>query len=335
VPAPPSPPPPHEQARAAAQSETLVLDGRRRIGQIPVVALAAGGVVVLLLAAMMYLLVPQLFGDSGLDANTLPNARLVEEGTPVTALAPPRATPIAAASAVPAADAGASGGQATTAQAVATAQPSSAAAAAQASPAPAAQAATTGQAPAASAIFDERFTTNNANWPSDPQGLGQFTNGSYRIGTRQTGQFAAIGAPVANVPDDVQITADFRKLGGPDGGGYGIIVRDQQAGGTDGSSQDGRYYVLEAGDKGEVGIWRRDGDHWVDLVPWQHADAVKPGTAQNTLTVRAVGNTLSLSVNGTQVATRTDSTFTSGGAGVFVGGDGNQVALTRYTIEAP
>jgi hypothetical protein len=322
-------PPPHEQARAAAQSETLVAEGRRRIGQIPVVALAAGGLVILLIAAMLYLLLPQLFGDSGLDANTLPNARLVEEGTPVTVVAPARATPIAAASAVPASDVGAGGAQATSA---ATAQPSTSAAAAQPSAVPvqASPAAAGGQP-----IFDERFNTNDARWPSNPQGLGQFTNGSYRIGTRQAGQSAAIGAPVANVPDDVQITADFRKLGGPDGGGYGVLVRDQEQGARDGSSQDGRYYVLEVGDKGEVGIWRRDGDHWVDLVPWQHADAVKPGTAQNTLTVRAVGNTLGLSVNGTQVATATDSTLSSGGAGVFVGGDGNQVALTRYTIQAP
>ncbi|MBV9577678.1 MAG: hypothetical protein JO057_03705, partial [Chloroflexi bacterium] len=163
----------------------------------------------------------------------------------------------------------------------------------------------------------------------------QLTNGVYRIVTHQTGQSAAIGASVANVPADVQVTADFQKLGGPDGGGYGIIVRDQRQGVRDGSSQDGQYYVLEAGDKGDVGIWRRDGDHWVDLVPWQHADAVRTGTAANELSVRAVGNTLTLSVNGTQVATATDSTLASGQVGVFVGGDGNQVAVSRYEIQAP
>jgi hypothetical protein len=153
--------------------------------------------------------------------------------------------------------------------------------------------------------------------------------------TRQTGQSATIGAPFANVPADVQVTADFRKLGGPEGGGYGIIVRDQQPGVRDGTSQDGRYYVLEAGDKGEVGIWRREGDHWVDLVPWQHADAVHTGTAQNELTVRAVGNTLTLLVNGTQVAASSDSTLTNGHVGLFVGGDGDQVAVSRFTIQNP
>jgi hypothetical protein len=239
---------------------------------------------------------------------------------------------------------GSSGDDSTQATPATAAQPTRAAAAAApasavaAQPTPAsasAQPSATTDQPPSGALFDERFATNAANWPSNPQGLGLFTNGGYRIATRQAGQFAAIGAPVSNVPADVTVTADFRKLGGPDGGGYGIIVRDQQQGTRDGSSQDGRYYVLEVGDKGEVGIWRRDGDHWVDLLPWQRSDAVKTGTAPNQLTVRAVGDTLSLSVNGTEVATKTDSTLTNGQVGVFVGGDGNQVALTRFTVQNP
>jgi len=33
----------------------------------------------------------------------------------------------------------------------------------------------------------------------------------------------AIGAPLVNVPKDVTVSATFRKLAGPPGGGYGII----------------------------------------------------------------------------------------------------------------
>ncbi len=369
----------HEQARAAARTDVAYTDGRRRIGQIPVVALAAAGAVVLLVAALGYLLLPQLITDTSVDDGSLPNARRAAEGTPVTALVSSRATPIVVATVVPDSAVDVDGAQVsqptgpqptapqpTAASVVAqgggapsAAQPTSAAAVAaaavgagQATSAPTPQTASatggtnqsatsTGQSataaaqPTAPALFDERFTTNDVNWPSNPQGVGQFTNGSYRMTTRQAGQSATIGAPIARLPGDVQVTADFRKLGGPDGGGYGIIVRDQQQGVRDGSSQDGRYYVLEAGDKGEVGIWRRDGDHWVDLVPWQHADAVRPGTAPNELTVRAVGNTLSLLVNGAQVATKQDAALTNGQVGLFVGGDGNQVAITRFTVDTP
>jgi hypothetical protein len=354
----PRPPFRHAQARAAAQVDRLSADGRGRIGQIPVVALAAAAVVVLLIAALGYLVLPQLFGDTSVDDGSLPNARRAAEGTPVTALVQPRATPVAVGTPGTGSDSDVDvdGAQLSQSSAAA-AQPTSAPSAGQGLGAPAAaqssasqpsanptsagaaaagQPAASGSQPAAgSALLDDRFASNAANWPSNPQGVAQFTNGTYRIATRQAGQSATVGAPLARVPGDVQVTADFRKLGGPDGGGYGIIVRDQQQGVRDGSTQDGRYYVLEAGDKGEIGIWRRDGDHWVDLVPWQHADAVRPGTAPNELSVRAVGDALTLLVNGTQVATRQDAVLSNGQVGLFVGGDGNQVAVSRFTVQNP
>src|SRR5712692_9968956 len=62
--------------------------------------------------------------------------------------------------------------------------------------------------------------------------------------------------------------SDFRKVGGPSSGGYGLIVRDQTVPPLDGLRQNGRFYVLEASDRGEIGIWRRDDDQWVDLLAW-------------------------------------------------------------------
>ena len=82
-------------------------------------------------------------------------------------------------------------------------------------------------------------------------------------------------------------------------------------------------------------MWRRDGSQWVDLLPWQPNEAVKPDTASNNLSVRAVGNTLTMIVNGIPVATKTDDTFSSGRVGLFVGGDGNQVAVDRFSIQTP
>ena len=193
------------------------------------------------------------------------------------------------------------------------------------------------QLPAASAntVFDEHFMNNDAGWPSDPQGVAWITNGSYRLSPHRAGLSVGISAPITNLAPDVVISATFRKLSSPAGGGYGLIVHDQGPGVRNGTNQDGRYYVLEAGDKGEIGIWRRDADHWVDLVAWQQSSAVKPGTASNDLVVHAVGTTLSLSVNGTQVATTNDSTLTGGSVGLFVGGDGNQVAVDHFALQTP
>jgi hypothetical protein len=142
-------------------------------------------------------------------------------------------------------------------------------------------------------------------------------------------------AAVGEILQDVIVNASFRKVGGPAGGGYGIIVRDQGPAPRDGSNQLGRYYVLEVGDKGEVGIWRREGDRWIDLLPWTRSDAVRPGNSSNEVTVKAIGDNLSLSVNGTEVGTRTDDTLAVGNVGVFVGGDGNSVALDQISVRTP
>jgi hypothetical protein len=297
--------------------EALIDDtGGRRVGPIPVGVITGIAVVLVVLGVAAYLLIPLLdgvFSDDSLDSAVLPNTTLVEEGTPISAIASPRTAAVAPAQTTPdesTADQSASDSSAT--------------------PAP-----TVPPAAAANTVFDERFTTNAANWPSSPQGAASVTNGSYVLTPNVAGQFVAVDAPLASPPSDVVVNATFQKLAGPPGGSYGIVVRDQASTPNDGSAQNGQYYVLELDDKGDVSMWRRDSDHWTDLLPWQHSDAVKPGIASNDVTVRAIGNTLSLSVNGTEVATRTDTGFTGGRAGLFVGGDGNQVAVSHFSIQTP
>jgi hypothetical protein len=124
-------------------------------------------------------------------------------------------------------------------------------------------------------------------------------------------------------------------VGGPNGGGYGIIVRDQAAATRDGVNQTGRFYVFEVGDNGEVGVWLRDGDTWVDLLPWTPSEVVRQGMAPNELIVSAVGDRLSFIVNGVPVATQTDNLLQRGGVGIFAGGDGNEVAVERLTVRVP
>jgi signal peptidase I len=190
-------------------------------------------------------------------------------------------------------------------------------------------------APTPVVILDERFAAPYPGWPDEPQGTAWFAEGAYQLVARDPGQFVALGAPVRESVRDVVVRAIFRKVGGPPGGGYGLIVRDQGPGPRDGRNQAGWYYVLEAGDRGEVGIWRRDGDHWTDLLPWTRSDAVQRGGAPNELEARAVGDRLRLVVNGREVASVADAALVAGGVGVFVGGDGNEVALDSLQVSRP
>jgi len=184
-------------------------------------------------------------------------------------------------------------------------------------------------------LLDDHFTSNANKWPNDRQGPGWLTGGAYRLTTSQVGQFVAVGIPGTQALGDTVVTGSFHKVGGPPGGGYGLILRDQNPEARDGRNQLGRYYVFEVGDRGEVGVWLRDGDHWLDLLTWTPSEAVKPGLASNELTVTAAGDHMSFVVNGIPVASQTDTALRRGGAGVFVGGDGNQVALDRITVSSP
>jgi hypothetical protein len=184
-------------------------------------------------------------------------------------------------------------------------------------------------------VFDDRFVTSQASWPNDPNSVAWFGDGGYRLAARNAGQFVAIGAPLRERYRDVVVTGTFHKVAGPAGGGYGLIVRDGGPGARDGLNQAGRFYVFEVGDKGEYGIWRRDGDKWVDLVPWTTSPAVAVGNGQNTLSVQALGPQLSFLINGQRVATQTDGTLQEGTVGVFVGGDGNEVVVERFVVQVP
>jgi hypothetical protein len=188
---------------------------------------------------------------------------------------------------------------------------------------------------ASGAIFEDTFVNPIAGWPNDPLGTAWFGLGGYRLFARDSGHFVATGIPLNQPLQDVKISAQFRKAGGPAGGGYGIIVRDQGAPSErDGRDQSGEYLVLEVGDRGDIGIWQRDQTHWIDIVPWQHSDAVQTDKSPNTLVVTTHGPGLMLEVNGQIVAVVSyDKLPTTGGVGVFVGGDLNEVALEQLRID--
>jgi hypothetical protein len=143
----------------------------------------------------------------------------------------------------------------------------------------------------------------------------------------------AIGTPSREPLRDVAVNARFRKVDGPTGGGYGIIIRDGDAARRDGVSQEGRFYVFAVGDRGEYGIWRREKDRWIDLVPWSPTSAVRPGAQSNELNVFAVGERLRFLINGTEVANLVDPALIQGSVGLFAGGDGNEVVVERFAVQ--
>jgi hypothetical protein len=194
------------------------------------------------------------------------------------------------------------------------------------------------QAPAtatSATLLDERFIEAPHGWPHDPGATAWFAGGTYRLFVRGPEPGVVIRAPVEELLDDVLVKATFRKASGPVSGGYGVIVRNEASSPEDGVRSMGRCYLFEVGDRGEVGIWRRDEQRWVDLLPWTPSAAVRPGDGANELTVQAIGPRLTFLVNGTQVAEVEDPAPSRGRVGIFAGGLQNEVIVEQVLIQAP
>jgi hypothetical protein len=182
-------------------------------------------------------------------------------------------------------------------------------------------------------VLEESFGVARPGWPNDPQGTAAFVGGGYRLFARQPERFVSVGAPLERRLGDVAVSATFRKVGGPPGGGYGLIVRDQGPDARNGVSQAGRYYVFEVSDIGEWGAWRREETRWVDLQPWTPSPAVRRGSEPNELRVEAIGSRFRFLCNGVELATLEDAALAEGGVGVFLGGDLNEGLVTRFVVE--
>jgi LPXTG-site transpeptidase (sortase) family protein len=186
-------------------------------------------------------------------------------------------------------------------------------------------------------VYDVRPGPGVTGWSEDAEGLTRVTPEGYRLTARRPGEFVLRATPVTAPLRDAVVTGDFRKVGGPAGGGYGLVVRDQGSGQgpAEGHDQRGRFYVLAASDRGEVGVWRRDGDRWIVLLPWTPAAAVLPGSEVNELSVQTRGDGLTFAVNGTAVAAVDGALLDAGAVGIFVGGDQNEVVLDRFAVQVP
>jgi Domain of unknown function (DUF4388) len=304
-----------------------------------VLLLAAGAVLgLLVLAGILAVAVPALEGRLGQRPNQ-GAAAFEAVPTPVRAVASPaRATDVPTALAV--------GARGTDVPTIGATPPAIAPSPAQPANVPArspvpAVAAVVSRSPspavlnAGPPLMDDLFAAGpRPSWLENPP-FATWSDGAYRLLARQIGNFVAVGVPLDKPISDVVVSATFRKTGGPPGGGYGLIIRNQGGAPLNGTNQNFTAYVVETGDLGEFGVWRRDGDHWVDVVPWTRSSSVRAGGSPNDLSARAVGPQLTFTVNGTEVARVQDAAVGAGGVGVFVGGDNNDVALDHFVVQPP
>lgn len=162
-------------------------------------------------------------------------------------------------------------------------------------------------------LFQDDFSNTNSGWDriNDDSYSTNYENGGYRINIVPS-SYAVFANPYQSFQNDVRVEVDATKIGGPDdNNAFGVICRYQDV---------DNFYFFYISSDGYVGIGidnagtktfisSSDGYMTTD-------SSINQGAASNHLRADCIGNTLTLFVNGTQVATATDGTFTGGDVGL-------------------
>jgi hypothetical protein len=162
-------------------------------------------------------------------------------------------------------------------------------------------------------LFQDDFSDVNSGWDRAQDALGStdYENGGYRINVIQDNTYY-FANPYQSFQNNVRIEVDATKIGGPDDNAFGVICRYQDI--------DNYYYFYISSD-GYVGVGiNNGGTRTIISSPdgkMTSDSNINLGATTNHLRADCTGNTLTLFVNETQVATATDDTFADGDVGLI------------------
>jgi hypothetical protein len=161
-------------------------------------------------------------------------------------------------------------------------------------------------------LFQDDFSDPSSGWNriTTTQGETNYADGVYRIFVNEP------NLDIWSFPgkdfNDVRIEVDALKVGGERNNRYGIICRA--------ASQD-NFYTLIISSDGYYGIGKIQGQDYslIGMEALQPSGAILKGAALNHLRADCVGDTLTLYVNGEQLAQVRDSSFAAGDVGLIAG----------------
>jgi len=178
--------------------------------------------------------------------------------------------------------------------------------------------ATSGDAPIGDGniIFQDDFSKTNSGWDRSDWDDGQtdYGNGVYRI-LIKIPSYDAWANPGQYFEGDVRVEADATKVSGEDDNDMGLICR------YSGTPESPSYYYFIISSDGYAVIGKvTDGTSvYISSDQMEPSAAIQQGTTSNHLRADCIGNNLTLYVNGQQVASATDASFTGGDVGLVAG----------------
>jgi pectate lyase len=183
-------------------------------------------------------------------------------------------------------------------------------------------------------LFQDNFSSTSSGWDrtTDASYTTDYTSGGYHISVTPE-NYSAFANPYKIFPNDVRIEVDATKAAGPDDNSFGVQCRYQDT---------QNYYFFYISSDGYTGIGidkagtksiisSSDGNLISD-------SNINQGSATNHIRADCIGSTLTLYVNGTQIATATDSSFSGGDVGLmarsFTTG-GVDILFTNFFVYKP
>ncbi len=182
-------------------------------------------------------------------------------------------------------------------------------------------------------LFEDDFSDTNSGWDrmDDEDGITDYYNGGYRILVNKDNRFFFANPGQTDLPNDVRIEVEATKLSGSDDNNFGFICRYQD------TSNFYRFIVSSDGYAGIILV--QDGTitnlTGEGLIPF---DSALAGNTTNKIRANCIGSTLTLFVNGEQVLTTQDSTFSNGDVGLFAGTFdivGTDILFDNFVVTRP
>jgi hypothetical protein len=187
--------------------------------------------------------------------------------------------------------------------------------------------------PGSDVFFQDDFSDPASGWDrvSGSDGVTDYAGGTYRLFSALS-DYYLWATPGRLFERDVRIEADAIKVSGPDDGVFGLICRYQDA---------ENFYVFMISADGQAGIAKVLSGR--DLVMLSGAtlmpsSRIQTGLATNHLQADCLGSTLAFFVNGEQVASADDSSFTGGDVGLWLGDyemPGMEVYMDNFVVRRP
>lgn len=185
--------------------------------------------------------------------------------------------------------------------------------------------------PSSPILFQDDFSSTSSGWDRATYDGGEtdYQNGAYHIFV--DGEYASVWANPGLHFTDVSVETDAVMIGGVEDNEFGVICRyvDENNFYAGSISSDGYYAIVSIKD-GEFG--------YVGTESMMPSDLINLGATVNRIRLDCVGSRLTLYVNGNELLSASDSSFSSGDVGLYAGTfatPGIDISFDNFLVQRP